>query len=84
MKQMKHLEHILTTYVYSHCNRCNIRMKHMQHPNKTAETLGTDTCNIRVQQLQHMQYPDLLLHHPFKTHETYTCNMRFLPFFCAT
>ena len=34
--KMKHLEHILETYVYSHCNMCNIsiyfcsiKMKHL-------------------------------------------------------
>jgi hypothetical protein len=25
LKQMKHVEHTLETYVYSHCNICNIR-----------------------------------------------------------
>jgi hypothetical protein len=30
-KQMKHLEQIVATYVYSHCNICNIYMKHLQH-----------------------------------------------------
>ena len=38
--EMKHVEHTLETYVYSHCNMCNImfyfyniniQMKHMKH-----------------------------------------------------
>jgi hypothetical protein len=36
--EMKHLEHILKTHMYSHCNMCNIpiyfcniQMKHLQH-----------------------------------------------------
>ena len=52
MKQIKHLEHILETFVYSHCNLCNIPMyvcsidiKHLQHTFKTSETLE----NIRLQ-----------------------------------
>jgi hypothetical protein len=50
---MKHLESILETYVYSHCNICNILIyfcnideKHLQHTSKTSETLETYTCNI--------------------------------------
>jgi hypothetical protein len=41
MKQLKHLENTLATYVYSHCNICNIQMKHMQHPNE-------NICNINL------------------------------------
>jgi hypothetical protein len=51
--EMKHLEHTLETYVYSHHNMCNIpiyfyniKMKHSQHPDKTYETLQTYSCNI--------------------------------------
>jgi hypothetical protein len=52
----------------------------MQHPNKHIynirlkkidETLKTEAYNIRVQPLQHMQYPDLLLQHPYETIATY-------------
>jgi hypothetical protein len=28
---MKHLKHMLTTYVCSHCKICNIQIKHLQH-----------------------------------------------------
>ena len=51
--EMKHLEHTLETYVYSHSNMCNIpiyfcniKMKHLQYPDKTSETLETYYCNI--------------------------------------
>ena len=50
---MKHLEHTLETYVYSHCNMnniliyfCNIKMKHLQHQDETSETLETYSCNM--------------------------------------
>ena len=50
-KQMKHLEQTFATYVYSHCNICNIpiyfcnvHIKHLQH---ISETLGTYTYNMR-------------------------------------
>jgi hypothetical protein len=49
--EMKHLEHILKTYVYSHYNMCNIslyffniKMKYLQHPDETSETLETYSC----------------------------------------
>jgi hypothetical protein len=52
-KQIKHSEHTLETYMYSHCNICNIpihfcniKMKHLQHPDKTSETLETYLCNM--------------------------------------
>jgi hypothetical protein len=51
--EMKHLEYTLETYVYSHCNMCNIlmyfyniKMKHLQYPNETSETLEIYSCNI--------------------------------------
>jgi hypothetical protein len=44
---------MLATYVYNHCNicniplyLCNIRMKHSQHTSKTIETFKFYTCNI--------------------------------------
>ena len=50
---MKHLKQTLPTYVYSHCNICNIpiyfcniHMKHLQHIPKTSETIETYVCNI--------------------------------------
>ena len=51
---MKHLEHTLETYVYSHykmCNIliyfCNIDIQHLQHTSETFETLETYYCNMR-------------------------------------
>jgi hypothetical protein len=38
LKQMKYLEHTLATYVYSHCNICNIQIKHLQHMPEVDET----------------------------------------------
>jgi hypothetical protein len=38
---------------------------------KTDETLRKKACNILVQLLQHMQYPDLLLQHPYETLATF-------------
>jgi hypothetical protein len=53
LEKMKHLEHTLETYVYSHCNMCNvpiyfcnIKMKHLQHPDETSETLETYSYNM--------------------------------------
>jgi hypothetical protein len=50
---MKHLEHTVETYVYSHCNTCNIKIyfwniyiKHLQH---TSETPETYVCNMLFQ-----------------------------------
>jgi hypothetical protein len=47
--EMKHFEHKLETYVYSHCNMCNIsiyfcniKMKH--------------TCNIHMKHLKHLKH----------------------------
>jgi hypothetical protein len=56
-KQIKHLEQTLTTYVYSHCNICNIpiyfcniHIKQLQHTSETSETFKTYACNLRFQQ----------------------------------
>jgi len=38
LKQMEYLEHMLATYVYSHCNICNIKIKHLQHTSEVDET----------------------------------------------
>jgi hypothetical protein len=53
LRQMKHLEHTLETYVYSHCNMCNILIyfcntdtKHLQHTSRTSETY---VCNMHFQ-----------------------------------
>jgi hypothetical protein len=50
-KQMKHWEQKVATYVYNHCNICNIpiyfyniHMKHFQHTYETSETLAF--CNM--------------------------------------
>jgi hypothetical protein len=46
---MKHLEHTLATYVYSHCNICNIRIyfcniyKHLKHTFATCAFSVTST-----------------------------------------
>jgi hypothetical protein len=56
-----HWEKTLATYVYNHCNICdipiyfcNVYLKHLQHTFKTFETLTIYACNMRVQLLQHM------------------------------
>jgi hypothetical protein len=53
---MKQSEHTLETYVYSHCNMCNILIyiyntdiKHLKHTSETSETLETYVCNTRFQ-----------------------------------
>jgi hypothetical protein len=38
LKQMKHFEQTLATYVYNHCNMCNIHMKHTSKISKTLQT----------------------------------------------
>jgi hypothetical protein len=50
---MKHLEHTLETYVYSHFNMCNIliyfcniNIKHLQYTSETSKTLETYACNM--------------------------------------
>ena len=50
---MKHWEQTVATYVYNHCNICNIpiyfcniRMKHLKHTYETSKTLETCTCNM--------------------------------------
>jgi hypothetical protein len=55
-KQMKHWQQMFATYIYNHCDICNITiyfcniyMKHLQHTSKTSATLETDTSNIRFQ-----------------------------------
>ena len=54
--QMKHWEQKFTTYVYNHCNMCNIpiyycniRMKHLQHTSETSKIIETYACNMRFQ-----------------------------------
>jgi hypothetical protein len=55
-KQMKYLEQMLATYVYNHCNMCNIpiyfcniHIKHLQRTSETPETLEIYTCNMWFQ-----------------------------------
>ena len=50
---MKHLELTLATYVYNHCNMCNItiyfyniHMEHLQHTSQISEIIETYSCNI--------------------------------------
>jgi hypothetical protein len=52
-KQMKYLEQMFATYMYSHCNMCNIliyfcniHMNHLQHTSETSETNKTYGCEI--------------------------------------
>jgi hypothetical protein len=54
LEQMKHLEHTLETYVYSHYNMCNILIsfcnidiQHFQRTSETSETLEIYSYNIR-------------------------------------
>jgi phage terminase small subunit len=54
LKQLKHLEQTLATYVYGYCNIYNIHMKHLQHAYETPETLE----NIS---LQHVRRPPYLV-----------------------
>jgi hypothetical protein len=44
--EMKHLEHILETYMYDHCNMCNILIYFCNIQRKTSETLETYSCNM--------------------------------------
>ena len=61
---MKHLEQTLATYVYIHCNMCNITIyfcniqmkhlqhihtKHLQHTSETSEPIETYSYNMRFQ-----------------------------------
>jgi hypothetical protein len=53
---MKHSEHTFETYMYNHCNMCNIliyfcnmKMKHLQHPDETSEILEIYLCNMGFQ-----------------------------------
>ena len=55
-RQMEHLERTLATYVYNHCNMCNImiyfcniQMKHLQHISEISETIEIYSCNMRFQ-----------------------------------
>ena len=55
-KQVKHWEQTFATYVYNHCNICNIQIyfcnihtKHLQHISETSETIKTYACNMRFQ-----------------------------------
>jgi hypothetical protein len=38
LKRLKHLKHMLETYVYSHNSIWNIQMKHLKHTSETLET----------------------------------------------
>jgi len=52
---MKHWEEKLATYVYNHCNICNIpnyfcniHMKYLQHTSETSKTLGIYAYNVTL------------------------------------
>ena len=56
--QMKHWKQTFATYVYNHCNICNIsiyiyniRMKQLQHTHETPETYETYACNMHFQHI---------------------------------
>jgi hypothetical protein len=46
---MKHLEHTLTTYMYSYCNMCNIPIYFCNIQMKTYKIIKTYTCNMHFQ-----------------------------------
>ena len=55
---MKHWEQTFATYVYNHCNICNIpiyfcniHLKHLQHTSETSETLKIYACNMRFRHI---------------------------------
>ena len=55
------MEHTIETYVYSHCNMCNILIyfcnidiKHLQHTSETSEILETNACNMHFQHRCHL------------------------------
>ena len=57
---MKHREQKLATYVYNHCNICNIpiyfcniHLKHLQRTSKTSETLERYACNMHFSPFFH-------------------------------
>jgi hypothetical protein len=64
---MRHLEQTLETYMYSHCNMCNItvyfcniKMKHLQHLDETSKTLEHTklaTCVAQCHIAAWMRYP---------------------------
>ena len=47
-KQMKHLEQTFATYVYSHCNICNILIYFCN--------IHMNTCNIPLKHLKHLKH----------------------------
>ena len=57
-KQLKHFEQTLATYVYSHCNicnihmkQCNMRMKHLKHTLATCAFSATSSCCLAESRL---------------------------------
>ena len=55
-KQIKHWEQTFATYVYNHCNICNILIyfynihtKRLQHTSNTSEILETYACNMHFE-----------------------------------
>jgi hypothetical protein len=55
-RRLKKLERTLATYMYKHCNICNItiyfcniHMKRLQHTSRIFETIETYSCNMRFQ-----------------------------------
>jgi hypothetical protein len=55
---MKHFQQTLATYVYNHCNMCNIRKLPLQHPYETCETSKTlQTCVLQHRKGQGRSIP---------------------------
>ena len=75
---MKHLQHMLATYVYGHYNIYTIQIKHfnirLKQLKQLKHTLAIyvysqrNICNIQIKHLQHT-------FETAKTFETYTCNI---------
>jgi hypothetical protein len=80
---IEHLQYkAFATYVYDHCNICNIQIKHLQYTFERTATFEIYNCNM-CETAQHMQHPNmkhtciviatyatlnLLLQHPDETY----------------
>jgi hypothetical protein len=71
---IKHLlQHTSETYVYNHCNICNIRLKQLKHLKHTLATYVYNHCNICNIKIKHLQHTS----ETTETFETYTCNIQY-------
>jgi len=73
LKQLKHLEHIVATYVWN----ITFRSECLQYVSGTDEIFGTHTCCIQIKHLQLPTWKHLLQHKTETAEiiETYSCNM---------